>query len=95
MFEDNKRLFVRITHSERHSAVYSERSEESNFYNIDNYHKYFGWLQQCLKLIKDSSFVSLTQSDTVLSILSAAKNIVYIIFITTANILNSYSKLGR
>ena len=57
MFEDNKRLFVRITHSERYSAVYSERSEESNFYNIDNYHKYFGWLQQCLKIIKDSSFV--------------------------------------
>ena len=62
----------------------------------DNYiHKYFGWLQQCLKIIKDSSFVLLTQSDTVLSILSAAKNIVYIIFITTANILDSYSKLGR
>ena len=30
-----------------------------------------------------------------LSIPSAAKNIVYIIFITTANILDSYSKLGR
>ena len=92
MFEDNKRLFVHITYSERYSAVYSERSEESNFYNIDNYHKYFSWLQQCLKIIKDSSFVSLTQSDTVLSILNAAKNIVYIIF---ANILDSYSKLGR
>ena len=78
-----------------YSAVYSERSEESNFYNIDNYHKYFGWLQQCLKIIKDSSFILLTQSDTVLSILSTAKNIVYIIFITTANILDSYSKLGR
>ena len=39
-----------------YSAVNSERSEESNFYNIDNYHKYFGWLQQCLKIIKDSLF---------------------------------------